>query len=330
MNTKKGQEANKNPLQILKMAYNRNGMLLILIIMIMLISIITPNFLKIQNIINIVRQISFITIIGCGTIFVLISGNIDLSSGAVASLTSVVAASFAHPGEYPLIVTILIGISVGALCGLVNGILVANFKIPSFIVTLGLSQAANGIALILSNACPIPNLSDEFVFLGIGKFLGIPFPVIILAIVLLISWTLLNKTRYGRHVCALGGNEQAAIISGINVKKTKISTFVIAGVMASIAGIALTARVSSGQPALGTGMELDAIAATVIGGTSLLGGVGSISGTMIGGLIIGVINNGMDLTNINMFYQQITKGTIMVGAVILDSLKAGKSFGKKK
>ena len=301
--------------------YDRFGIFLVLVFMVILLSILSPYFLTVYNLMNIVRQITFIALIGIGVTNIIITTGIDLSSGSIVGLTSVVAASFAHPGTYPVIVPVLMGLLVGTLCGALNGFVIAKGKIPPFIMTLGMFTAARGAALIFSNGRPIGDLSDSFIFLGAGKIFGIPVPILILAICAVCMHVLLNNTRVGRHIYGLGGNEQASIISGINVDRVKIFVYALAGLLASLSGVILTARISSGQPGLGVGFELDAIAGAVIGGTSLTGGMGTVFGTISGALVIGVINNGMDLLNINMYWQQLVKGFIIVIAVLIDQNK---------
>lgn len=304
--------------------YNRFGIFLVLLLMVVILSFLTPNFLATNNLLNIIRQISFIAIIGFGVTIVIITTGIDLSSGSIVGLTSVYVASAAHPGQFPLIVTVLVGLAVGAICGLVNGIIIAKANIPPFIATLGMYTAARGAASLFSDGRPVSNLKDDFVFLGAGRIIGIPVPIIILLIVVVLTHIMLTQTKFGRHIFALGGNEQAAIISGINVNRIKILVYMYAGALASLAGLVLTARISSGQPGLGVGFELDAIASSVIGGTSLNGGIGSVFGTIAGALVIGVINNGMDLLHVNVYWQQIVKGAIIVLAVLIDRMKNAK------
>lgn len=301
--------------------YSRFGMFLILIALVLVMTILSPRFLTVVNLLNVVRQISFIALVGLGVTMVIITTGIDLSSGSVIALASVVSASFAHPNTYPVVIPILMGLLVGAVCGLVNGTIISKAKIPPFIVTLGMMTAARGVALLYSNGKPIGNFSSQFTYLGAGKVLGIPVPIIILLIMAITTHVLLKNTKFGNHVYAIGGNEQAAIISGVNVNKVKIMVYTYAALLAALAGVVLTARISSGQPGLGVSYELDAIAASVIGGTSLSGGIGSVPGTITGALIIGVINNGMDLLNVSAYWQQIVKGVIIVGAVLLDLLK---------
>jgi inositol transport system permease protein len=304
---------------------NRYGMLFILIALIILMSILSPTFFTTGNLLNIVRQMSVVGIVAIGVTIVIITTGIDLSSGSVIALVSVVVASFAHPDTYPLIVPIAIGLGLGLLTGVINGTIISKAQIAPFIVTLGMMTAARGAALLITDGRPVGNLSDSFKFIGQGDVLGIPVPIIIFGFVGLISYILLNKTKFGKYVYAIGGNEQAAIIAGVNVDKYKIFVYGYAGLLSGIAGIILTSRISSGQPTAGVMYELDAIAAAVIGGTSLAGGIGTIGGTIIGALIIGVMNNGLDLLNVSPYWQQILKGAIITVAVFIDSRKNKKS-----
>jgi inositol transport system permease protein len=286
--------------------------------MVIITTILYPGFLSSTNLTNVVRQISIIAIIAFGSTFVIISGGIDLSPGSIVGLTSVVVASLAHPGMYPVIVPILAGMIVGSLAGVVNGMLITKTRIPPFIATLGMMITARGAALIYSDGRPIGNFTKTFEFIGGGDLFGVPVPILILVMILILSHIILNNTIFGLYTYAIGSNEQAAMISGINVNKYKVLIYMYAGLMASIAAIVLTSRISSGQPIAGTGFELDAIAASVIGGTSLSGGIGTIPGTVIGALIMGILNNAMDLLGVSAYWQQVFKGAIIVGAVILD------------
>ncbi|RAK16876.1 monosaccharide ABC transporter membrane protein (CUT2 family) [Anoxybacillus vitaminiphilus] len=304
---------------------NRYGMLFILIALIILMSILSPTFFTTGNLLNIVRQMSVVGIVAIGVTIVIITTGIDLSSGSVIALVSVAAASFAHPDTYPLIVPIAIGLGLGLLTGVINGTIISKAKIAPFIVTLGMMTAARGAALLITDGRPVGNLSDSFKFIGQGSVLGIPVPIIIFGVVGLISYILLNKTKFGKYVYAIGGNEQAAMIAGVNVDRYKIFVYGYAGLLSGVAGIILTSRISSGQPTAGVMYELDAIAAAVIGGTSLAGGIGAIGGTIIGALIIGVMNNGLDLLNVSPYWQQILKGVIITVAVFIDSRKNRKS-----
>lgn len=294
------------------------GIYVAFILLILVLSISSPYFLRTGNLLNILRQISINGIIAVGLTFVIISGGIDLSVGSVVALSAVIATSFAHPGEYPLIVPLLLGLGVGSFCGFINGILIAGRKLPPFIVTLGMMTIARGIALVYSDGRPVTNLSDSYNQIGGGYILGIPIPGVLFAIVVVTGMGVLKYTKFGRHIYATGGNEQAARISGIRVRWLKISVYTIAGLFAGMAGIILSSRIMSGSPVIGTGYELDAIAAVVIGGSSLKGGIGSVGGTLIGALIIGTISNGLDLLGVSSYWQQIVKGAIIVFAVMLD------------
>lgn len=302
----------------------------IFLAMFIAMSLLSPAFLQPRNLLNIVRQISVMGLIAIGVTKVIITGGIDLSSGSVLALAAVVAASLAQRPDsatlkfadlsVPLLFPIVAALAIGAFCGAVNGTLVAKFRIPPFIATLGMMTVARGFALIYSDR-PISGLTSEYRFIGQGEILGIPTPILILATVAIGSHLLLNNFRFGRYIYALGGNEQAARISGINLDAVKIGVYTLAGLLAGLAGLVLSSRIDSGQPGLGVGYELDAIAAAVIGGTSLSGGIGTIWGTIIGALIIGVLNNGLDLLNVSAYWQTIVKGSIIVVAVIIDQRK---------
>ncbi|MDT8859262.1 ABC transporter permease [Alkalihalobacillus sp. MEB130] len=306
--------------KLAKNLLNKYGILIILILLIVLMSILTPHFLSTTNMINIVRQMSIIGIIAIGVTPIIITKGIDLSSGSLVALVSVVVASFAQ-GDYPLIVPILAALGVGLLAGFINGTLVAKGMLAPFIATLGMMTAARGAAMLYSDGRPIGGISESFTFIGQGIVFGIPVPVIIFAFVGLVTWILLNKTKVGRYVYAIGGNEQAAVTAGINVSRIKLMVYAYAGLLGGIAGMILTSRIASGQPQAGIMFELDAIAAAVIGGTSLFGGIGTVGGTIIGALIIGVMNNGLDLLGVSSYWQQIVKGAIIVAAVYIDSRK---------
>ncbi|MEW9673852.1 ABC transporter permease [Ammoniphilus sp. 3BR4] len=303
--------------------FSKYGILLIFIAMVIAVSIITPAFLSSQNLINVVRQISFIGIVAMGVTMVIITTGIDLSSGSVIALVSVITASFAQ-GDHPLILALALGLGVGVLAGFINGTISAKGAIPPFIATLGMMIGARGLALLYSDGRPIGNLSESFLFIGQGEIAGIPVPIIIFVIMGVISHLMLSKTRFGKYTYAIGGNEQAARICGINVDRYKIMIYTYAGFLSALAGIMLTSRISAGQPSMGVMYELDAIAAAVIGGTSLSGGIGTIPGTIIGALIIGVLNNSLDLMNVSSYWQQILKGIIIVSAVLIDSRKNKK------
>lgn len=295
------------------------GIYIAFAILFIILSISSESFLTTTNIMNILRQVSIIGIVAIGMSFVIITGGIDLSVGSIMALSAVVATSFAQAdSSYSLFIAIIIGITVGLACGLVNGVLVTKWKVAPFIATLGMMTAARGLAMVYTDGRPVIGLSDSYNNIGSGYFLNVPIPIIIFVIIILIGIFLLNFTVFGRYVFATGGNEQSAKLSGIRVTSIKIGVYAIAGLLAGVGGIILSSRIMSGSPVLGEGYELDAIAAVVIGGTSLFGGVGSIIGTLIGVLIIGVMNNGLDLLNVSSYYQQILKGAIIVIAVLLD------------
>ncbi len=293
------------------------GLVLGLVIISATLAFLRPQFLTAGNLINVARQISLNGMLAVGVTYVLLTGGVDLSLGSLVALTGVVAAGFAHPGDWPVVVPIATGILTGAACGLANGVVVTRGRIAPFIVTLGTMTIARGLALVISRGKPVSNLSDSFTWLG-ADLLGFPIPLLILLALAGASWTLLANTRLGRHLYAVGGNEQAARAAGINVKGVKTFAYTICGAFAGIAGVVLAARITTGQPNAGVAYELDAIAAAVIGGTSLSGGVGGVGGTLLGALLMGVINNGLDLLNVSSYYQQIVKGLIIIGAVWLD------------
>lgn len=303
--------------------YNKAGVFIILLLMVIILSIMTDTFLTANNLINIVRQVTFWAIIGLGALLTLIGGDFDLSPGSVVGLVSVLSAMTIQADLHnSLVLPILVTIGVGLAVGLVNGILIAYLNMPAFIATLGTQLLVRGLALYISNGRPVSNLDEAFTFLGGGSIGIIPVPVIILIVLALITWYLLKYTRLGRHIYAIGGNAQAAVVSGVNAKAVKLFTFVFAGVMAAISGMILTARVASGQPSLGEQFEMKAISGCVIGGVSLKGGIGSVYSLICGILVIGVLNNGMDLMNVSGYMQQIAEGVILILAVLLDVFRS--------
>ena len=258
--------------------------------------------------------------------FVIITGGIDLSVGSVVALAGIVSASFATTfaqagvpgGPYPVFVALIVGVLVGVASGAIIGPIVARFNVPPFVATLGMLSAARGLTLIYGGGHPVPALTPQYRWIGNGNVFGVPAPVVIFAAVFLLSWFVLARTRFGRYVYAVGGNARAAKTSGINVVGVRIAVYVISGGLAGIAGMLLAARTGSAVTQAGIGYELDAIAAAVIGGISLSGGIGRMTGALIGALIMGVMNNGMDLMGVESYYQQVLKGMLIVGAVMLD------------
>ena len=300
---------------------HRFGLLLVILIVGIALSLLTDTFLSVANFTNVARQISINGILAVGVTFVLLTAGVDLSLGSVVALSGVACATFAHPGDHSVFVPIAVGLLTGAACGLVNGVLVTRGGVAPFIVTLGMMTIARGLALIVSGGRPVADMSNELTALA-GEFQGIPIPVLCFAGVAFAAWFFLRNFRLGRHIYAVGGNENAARAAGVPVEKVKLFAYGLCGLLTGLAGVVLAARITTGQPNAGQAYELDAIAAVVIGGTSLAGGIGTITGTLLGVLLIGVINNGLDLMGVSSYYQAVIKGVIIVGAVWLDRRQA--------
>jgi ribose transport system permease protein len=297
------------------------GMALVLILLCIIMAIIAPHFLEVGNILNVARQVSINAVLAAGMTFVILTGGIDLSVGSALAVAGVLAVGLDASGV-PSIFAVLGGLVAGALCGLLNGVLVAKTKLPSFIVTLGAMTYLRGLAYVTTGAYPLIKSNLGFGFLGGGLLGPIPVPVIIALLVYIVGYIILTRTTFGRHVYAIGGNEQAARLSGMRVDLNLIWVYVISGICAGIAGIIFAARLVSGQPTGGQGYELDAIAAVILGGTSFTGGQGSILGTLIGVFIIGVLNDGLVLMNVPFFYQLVIKGAVIVLAVLIDRFRS--------
>ena len=298
------------------------GVLIALVLLVVIISLLNPSFLKIDNIMNLLRQTSINVILAIGMTYVILSRGIDLSVGSILAFSGIITASFVVVESGNMFLGITLGIGAGVLLGLINGLVIAKFKVTPFIATLGMMAIARGLTFIYSDGQPISNLDNSFLFIGAGQIMGIPVPVWITILIFIIFSILLYKTTFGRHVYAVGGSETAAKVSGIKVDRTLIYVYSIMGLLAGIAGVILTSRVSSGLPQAGTAYELDAIAAVVIGGTSLMGGRGRLWGTLVGAVIIGVLNNGLDLLGVSSYWQQVVKGSIIILAVMLDRKRA--------
>lgn len=299
---------------------NQNlGTILALIILIVFVSVLNPAFLQVNNLLNLMRQLIINGFIALGMTFVILTGGIDLSVGSTLALTSAIFAGLLQ-GGMPTILAILIALGIGLILGLINGILITKGKLAPFIVTLATMTIFRGLTLVYMDGRPIAGPKDDFAFqfLGKGQFFGIPFQVILFIIAYLILWILLTKTSYGRKIYAVGGNEKASFISGIKIDKVKILVYVISALMAVLSGLILTSRLNSAQPTAGSAYEMDAIAAVVLGGVSMTGGSGSLTGTLIGILILGVLNNGLNLLGVSSFYQQIVKGVVILIAVLID------------
>lgn len=293
-----------------------------LILLIVVISIMNSAFLDLSNLLNLLRQVSINGLIAFGMTFVILTGGIDLSVGSILALSSAFTAILITSGLDP-IVALIVGVLGGFLLGVFNGVLVTFGSMAPFIATLATMTIFRGLTLVVTDGNPITNLGDSYMFqlFGKGYFFGIPVPAVTMIIVFIILAIILQKTTFGRHTYAIGGNEVASKISGIKVNRVKILIYGISGLMSALAGAILTSRLNSAQPTAGTSYELDAIAAVVLGGTSLTGGKGRIVGTFIGVLIIGVLNNGLNLLGVSSFYQQVVKGIVILIAVLIDRKK---------
>ncbi|MBX3280517.1 MAG: ribose ABC transporter permease [Acidobacteria bacterium] len=300
------------------------GTLVGLLVLCAVMWILTPHFLTISNLLNIAEQTAIIAIIAAGMTFVILTAGIDLSVGSVLAFSGVVMASLLQKGA-PVGVALAVGVLAGFGCGTINGLLISVGRLPPFIATLGMMSVARGGSLLFTEGRPISGFSESFRYLATGRVVGVPMPVLVMLTVFFTAWFVLTKTKLGRYTYAIGGNEEATILSGINVRLYKTLIYGICGGLAGLAAILLTARLNSAQPIAGMMYELDAIAATVIGGTSLMGGEGNVFGTLVGALIIGVLRNGLTLLNISSFAQQIIIGLVIIVAVLLDmTLKKGR------
>lgn len=304
--------------------------LIVLLLLCIVLSIMTDKFFTPENGLNVLRQVAVNTCIATGMTLIVLTAGIDLSVGSVLALCGAVTAGlFKYGLEFPLsdlfigftiLGALLAGLLLGAALGWFNGFTVTKFNVPPFVATLAMLTIARGFTMLYTKGHPISNLGREFAFIGAGSFLGIPVPVWLAIIVVLIAVFITQKTKLGRYIYAIGGNEQAAKLSGINIKKVKLTVYALAGALAALGGIIVTARLDSAQPNAGMSYELDAIAAVVIGGTSLSGGKGSVWGTVMGAVIIGVLNNGLVLLNVSPFWQQVVKGGVILLAVIIDKI----------
>lgn len=302
------------------------GIIIAFFVILIILMILSPNaFAKPANLVNILKQASINGILAMGMMFVIISGGIDLSVGSIVALAGVVAATFAHPNEYPLIVSIVLSAVIGAGVGLFNGISVAYGNIPPFIVTLGTMTIVRGMALIAANGQPVFNVTKAFEGIAGGfVFDVVPRLVVYFVVIAIICAFIITRTVFGRRVYAIGGNETAARVSGINVNRIKVAVYTLSGFLAGLSGLLLASRLISGNPTSGQSYELDAIAAVIIGGVSMSGGAGKWYGTIIGALLIAVIGNGLDILNVSSHFQLIIKGSIIIVAVLLDMKGKGK------
>ncbi|MBB2927715.1 ABC transporter permease [Paraburkholderia silvatlantica] len=295
------------------------GPFVALLIISVALSIVSRDFLTLDNLLNVMRQASINALIAFGMTLVILLGGIDLSAGSVLALSSVIIATLLSAGT-PAVVATFAGLLAGGLMGFANGLVISKGKVAPFIATLGSMTVLRGLALVVSNGSPISSFNSDFFSLLGGGYVArlVPIPVVLMLVMFGVFWVLLRKTVFGRHIYATGGNAESAKLSGVKVDRIQLWVYTIAGVMSALAGVVLTSRLNSAQPTAGTGYELDAIAAVVLGGTSLTGGRGWIFGTLVGALLIGVLNNGLNLLDVSSFYQQVIKGIVILLAVLID------------
>ena len=311
---------------IIKIVRSNLGILIGLLIMCIGLTFISDSFATSTNIFNVLRQISVNVFLACGMTMVILIGGIDLSVGSVIAISGCLCAGLITNNGIPSGLAIILAIIIGTLVGAVNGLIIANTKIPPFIVTLAMMNIGRGFARIYTNATTILVNDELFIWIGSGKIFGeIPVQLLFMVVVVIIKGLILNKTKFGRNIYAVGDNQQAAVYSGINSKKVIFLVFTLSGLFAACAGILSAARTFSGQFNVGDGAEMDAISAVVLGGTSMTGGVGRISGTLIGCLVIGILNNGMNLMGIDSSWQYVVKGIVVLLAVYIDYIKKEKS-----
>ncbi|MDG1641893.1 ribose ABC transporter permease [Klebsiella huaxiensis] len=319
-------QASKNrtlPSSLLKFNVRDAGTLIGLLIIIVTFSFLSPVFLTLPNLLNVLQQSSINALIALGMTLVIISGGIDLSVGPTAAMSAVFGASLMVAGV-PVPLAILMTLGVGAMCGLFSGTLIAWAGLQPFIVTLGGLSLFRAIALIFTGGNPVFGIPASFRDIINSSLFGVPMPIVIVAIIAFVLWTVMNKTPIGEYILAIGGNEEAARVAGVPVRRTKITVYVISGVLASLASLILIGRLGAAEPTIGTLWELDAIAAAAIGGASLMGGKGSIFGTLIGVIILGALRNGLTLLNIQAFYQLLATGLIIIIAMLIDRATRGK------
>lgn len=299
------------------------GLLMVVILIVIVMKFLSPVFLTTKNIMNVLRQISMNGILAVGMTFVILTGGIDLSVGSVVAITGVIVGNMMEQGSNWMVAS-LVALCAAAVVGVINGFLIAYVGFQPFIATLSTMTIGRGFALAYSNGKPYAIKNEAFKAIGQGSLGSIPTPIILLLIVCVVGFILLNMTTFGRYVFAIGGNKNAARLSGVRTRRVEMYVFIISSICAWLVGLILAARISSGQPTAVEGYEMDAIASTAIGGTSMSGGIGSLTGTILGFVIIGLLSNSMNLLNINSFYQQIVKGCLIILAVLLDMLSKGK------
>jgi len=312
-----------------KQFINNNGMAIAFVIIVILLSFASPNFLKTANIINILRQVSCIGIATLGVGILIIMNQIDLAIGSTFALTGIIAGLTVSTSVGGLGLNPILGYAAGIATSLaiayLSGLVVAKARIPAFIVTMGTMSIGRGLALIFAHGMPIGNFPSGFTYLGSKSFGPVPWTIIIFILMIVIVWYIMEKRPLGRYIYAIGSNEDAARAAGINVDQVKLKAYLIEGALVGLAGTVLAARIKSAAPTMGIGYELDAIAGAIIGGVSFNGGIGKVGGMVLGALLIGVINNGMDLLGVEAFYKQVVKGSIIIIAVLIDRKRSGRA-----
>ena len=325
------QNKNRTTNPIVGIVKNNVGILSVLVLLCVIVSIATSKFLKPNNLISVLRQISINAYIALGMTLIIILGHIDLSVGAIVAMSGTLTVGFIVTQGLPIPVAILLGILLGMAAGMISGMIVTYFRVPAFIITMAMMNVCSGVAYVYSGGQATRINNDFFSAIGTGYlFNTIPLPVVYMIILIIVISFLLGKTKFGTYIYAIGGNREAARLSGVPIKKVEIAVFTISGVLSAFAGLVLCSRMYSGQPSVGSGYELDAIAACVLGGTSMSGGKGRISGTIFGAMVIGVISNGLNLIGVSSYWQLIVKGLIIACAVLLDSQKGKISLLRKK
>ncbi len=304
---------------------NNIGILIALLLISIILSFASPVFLSQENMLSVLRQVSTNMCLALGMTLIIILGGIDLSVGSIVAMAGTLTVGFISIGEMSIVPAIMLGLFIGTLCGAANGVAIAYTGIPPFIVTLAMMMIARGVGYIYSGGQSIRIFDEGFTSIGTGYLGMIPYPVIYMLVFIVVMLVVVNRTRLGTYIYALGGNREAARLSGIAIKRVEIIVYTIAGFLAAFAGIVLAARMYSGQPSVAQGYEMDAIAACVLGGISMSGGIGRISGTILGVIVIGIINNGLNLLGVNSFWQFVAKGVIIFLAVYVDMLKRKKA-----
>ncbi len=309
-----------------------NKVVIIVILLSIPLTIASPIFLTADNVLNVLRQVSVSMIVALGFTLIMGAGDIDLSVGSIVGLVGVVMGKLMTETQMPMWGVIVCGLLTGAACGLLNAVIMSAFSLPSFIVTLATSSLFRGMMYIMTDMVPITNLPERFVFIGQGYLGPIPIPIIVMLFVGIIIYIVANRTRFGRYVIAMGGNKEATRACGINVRNVRMGVFLVSGTASAVAGIIMAARTASAQISAGVNMEMDVIAAVVIGGTPLTGGTMNVVGTLFGCLLVGMINNGLNLLGVNSNYQIIAKGMLILAALIIDVMSSRfyENFKKKQ